>query len=108
MGSVDAKATPFGAYDAAFLAAVQKRWNDLLDQAQFARDGRGHVVLQFRLHQDGTISDMKMVENTSTEVLGVICVSAVLDPAPYERWPIEMRRLNAGPYRDIRFTFYYQ
>jgi hypothetical protein len=34
--SLDAKASPFGAYDAALIAAVQKRWYDLLDSTAVA------------------------------------------------------------------------
>ena len=45
--SLDAKATPFGAYDAAFIEAVQQRWYDLLDSQQFSLDRTGKVTLRF-------------------------------------------------------------
>ena len=106
IASLDAKATPFGAYDDALIAAIQDRWYNLLDQRSYAADNRGKVVLQFRLHYDGRITDVSVAENTAGEVLGLICEKAVLDPAPFAAWPGDMRRL-LGDTRNIQFTFYY-
>jgi len=106
MSSLDTKATPFGAYDAAFIAAVTQRWYSLLDQYNYSFDRSGKVVVQFRLNYDGRITDMKLVETSVGTVLGLLCQQAVLDPAPYERWPSDMRKM-AGDSRDVQFTFYY-
>jgi outer membrane biosynthesis protein TonB len=105
--SFDAKATPFGAYDAAMVEAIRQRWFTLLDERSYASDSRGKVVLRFQLHSDGRITDMDVPENSTTEMLGLICQKAVLDPAPYAQWPAEMRRI-LGEIRKIQFTFYYQ
>jgi len=102
----DVKATPFGSYDAAFIAAVQQRWYDLLDTSHFAQKS-GKVVLEFRLMYDGRITDMKMSDNDVGELLGLLCERAVLDPAPYAPWPSDMRRLVGHNYREVTFTFYY-
>ena len=106
MASLDTKATPFGAYDAALVDAISQRWFTLLDERDYASDSRGKVVLQFRLHYDGRITDMNVAENTAGEVLGLICQKAVLDPAPFAVWPSDMRR-TLGDIRSIQFTFYY-
>jgi hypothetical protein len=106
ISSLDAKETPFGAYDEAFIAAVQQRWYDLLDSRQFALDRTGKVVLQFRLTYDGRITDMHIAETAVGETLAYVCELAVTDPAPYEKWPSDMRR-EAGDSRNIQFTFYY-
>ena len=106
MASLDTKATPFGAYDAALVEAISQRWFTLLDQRDYASDSRGKVVLQFRLHYDGRVTDMNMTENTAGEVLGLICQKAVLDPAPFAVWPSDMRR-TLGDIRNIQFTFFY-
>ncbi len=106
IASLDAKATPFGAYDAALVEAISQRWFSLLDQRDYASDSRGKVVLHFSLHYDGRITDMSVAENTSGDVLGLICEKAVLDPAPFAVWPMEMRRIM-GDTRNIQFTFYY-
>lgn len=105
--SLDVKGTPFGAYDAYIIAAIQKRWYDLLDERDFARDRTGRVVLEFRLHHDGRVSDMTTSETTVGDLLAYICQKAVLDPSPFERWPSDMRRLVGGDFREVRFTFYY-
>jgi hypothetical protein len=105
--SLDAKATPFGAYDAAFIEAVSQRWYDLLDSRNYAGDGTGRVVLQFHLKYDGTISDMKVVRTTVDPILTYLCQQSIHDPAPYERWPGDMRRMVGADFREITFTFYY-
>jgi hypothetical protein len=105
--SLDVRATPFGAYDAAIIAAIQQRWYALLDQNEFARDRSGHVALDFRLNHDGRITEMKVAENTVGEVLSAICQRAVLDPSPFAKWPPDMRRMVGATYREVRFTFYY-
>jgi hypothetical protein len=105
--SLDAKATPFGAYDAAFIEVVQSHWYDLLDNVSYAGYRHGKVVVQFHLNYDGRITEMKVVENSVGEMLGLLCEKAVLDPAPFDHWPREMRLMADKDYRDIQFTFYY-
>jgi hypothetical protein len=105
--SLDAKATPFGAYDAAFIEAVSQRWYDLLDTRNYAGEGRGRVVLKFRLRYDGKITDIKVVESTVDTILTYLCQQAVHDPSPYEPWPGDMRRMVGADFREITFTFYY-
>jgi hypothetical protein len=105
--SFDVKATPFGAYDEAFIEAVTQRWYDLLDNQQFARDRNGKVTLRFHLNYDGTIADMQVLQNTVGGLLGLVCQKAVTDPAPFAAWPSDMRRMVGENYREITFTFYY-
>ena len=104
--SYDVKLTGFAEYDARFYEAVCQRWWDLLDSRQFARDRSGKVILQFRLNYDGTITDMKVVENDVGDLLGYVCQKAVLDPAPFARFPSDMRR-KLGDATSIQFAFYY-
>jgi len=107
ISSMDTKATPFGAYDAAMVEAISKRWFALLDQRDYASDSRGKVVLHFRLYYDGSVKAMAIAENsTASEVLGLLCRKAVEDPAPFPAWPGDMRRM-LGDMRSIQFTFYY-
>ena len=104
--SLDTRATPFGAYDAKLVNAIASRWYDLLDEQNYASDSRGKVVLQFNLHYDGRVTEVNMAENTTTTILGLLCQKAVIDPAPFEAWPSDMRR-TLGDIRHIQFTFYY-
>ncbi|PYJ86412.1 MAG: hypothetical protein DME22_05390 [Verrucomicrobia bacterium] len=103
----DAKRTPFGDYDAAVIAAVSKRWYDILDStATPTRPGK--VVLEFRLHSDGRVSELKVLESDVGDALALYCQKAISDPSPYAPWPNEMRRMIAKDYRLITFTFYYE
>lgn len=105
--SFDTKASPFGAYDRAFIDAVQSRWYDLLDNMSYDGYRRGMVVLQFHLGYDGRITEMKVLENTVTGTLSLLCEKAVSDPSPFEKWPREMRLMVGKDFREIKFTFYY-
>jgi outer membrane biosynthesis protein TonB len=106
--SFDTKATAFGAYDAAFIAAVQKRWYDVLDENENKFAPRpGKVVIEFRLYPDGRVSDVKVVEEDVGDILALYCRKAISDPAPYAAWPRDMRLAIGKDYRDIRFTFFY-
>lgn len=106
ISSLDVKASPFGAYDAQLIAAISQRWYALLNARDYASDSRGKVVVVFLLHRDGRVTEVSVGENSTTEMLGLICQKAVLDPAPYAPWPLEMRRAF-GDSRRIQFTFYY-
>ena len=105
--SLDAKATPFGAYDRAIVEAVTQRWYDMLDSRKFAQDRTGKVVVRFKLKFDGTITEMQTLENTVGELLGYVCQEAVQEAAPFGAWPPDMRRMVGANYREIGFTFYY-
>lgn len=105
--SLDVRATPFGAYDDAIVRAVQNQWYNLLGQRDYAGERTGKVVLEFKLHSDGRVSDMKVDENTVSELLCILCQKAVLDPNPYDKWPSDMRRMIGSDTREVTFTFYY-
>ncbi|MCX8156216.1 MAG: hypothetical protein N3J91_07200 [Verrucomicrobiae bacterium] len=107
LSALDARATPFGAYDAMIVAAVQQRWYDLLERSRYSGDRRGMVVVDFQLHASGRVSDVELVESTVGDFLASLCQMAITDPAPYAKWPPEMQRLFQGGVRKVRFTFYY-
>jgi len=104
--ALDVKATPFGAYDAAFVRAVEQRWFSLLDSAPFVQRS-GKVQVEFKLNSDGRITEMKVLDNEVGDILGLICQRAVMDPAPYAKWPSDMLRMIGGNSREVTFTFYY-
>ncbi len=101
------RSSPFGSYDAAFIAAVQARWFQLLEQRNYVANQSGKVVLDFRLHKDGRIMSMKVAENQVNDTLSWACQRAVLDPAPYAPFPPDLKRLLGADYREVRFTFHY-
>jgi outer membrane biosynthesis protein TonB len=106
--TVNAIASPFGEYDAGIIAAIKKQWLFLLEQDDLVRGDNGKVVVDFRMHADGRITDLRVTENEVTDVLSIICQRAILGPAPYRPWPPVMRRALGLGYREVRFTFYYE
>ncbi len=104
--SLNVKSSPFGAYDAALVAAIQKRWYDLLEDTSVPlRPGR--VVVEFTLHYDGRITELKIAEQDVGEILSLYCRKAISDPAPFSPWPKELRQLVGKDYRDVRISFFY-
>ncbi len=104
---LDVKATPFASYDQMIIAAIQKRWYDLLEDRDFARSQVGRVVLTFRLNVDGRVTEMRVEENEVSEILALVCQRAVQDPAPYPPWPSDLRRMVGADYREVKFTFHH-
>jgi outer membrane biosynthesis protein TonB len=103
--SFDAKASPFGAYDAAFIARVQKEWDDLLAGRPTAANGK--VKVEFLLTHDGRIMNLEVVESDVDDFLTMLCRKAIQDPAPYPRWPVPMRQQMRDAPRFINITFEY-
>lgn len=106
--ALDVKASPFGAYDQALIAAIENRWFSLLREQHFARDATGAVVVSFRLSADGKITEMKIEDTTVGDLMAYICERAISDPAPFATWPSDMKRIVGKSYRDVHFTFYYE
>ena len=50
---------------------------------------------------------MKLVESGVGEIYSTLCELAISKPAPFEKWPSDMRRMVGENFRDVRFTFYY-
>lgn len=104
--SFDVKSTPFGEYDLRMIAAVQERWWALLEERHFALERTGKVVLRFRLHGDGSISQITTAESTVGETLSFTCEAAVMGASPFGRWPSVLKAQALDP-REITFTFHY-
>ncbi len=106
--SLDAKGMAFGAYDQAFIDAVSTHWYALVDAQHNSEMRTGRVVLDFNLNSDGRITDMKVIEGDEQNLMTYLCQRAILDPAPFEPWPVDMRRIIGSDKREVRFTFYYE
>ena len=107
--AVDAAASPLGDYDREFIAAVERCWYALLDDRRYMSDCHGKVVIDFKLNYDGRISEL-MRSHTDAgvgDLMAMVCELALTKPAPYHRWPGDMRRLVGKDYREVRFTFFY-
>ncbi len=105
MVGLDAKASPFGDYDARLIAAIQTRWNQILDQ--YYVPSVGQVVLTFNLWSDGKVTNVQVERSTVNTILALKCERAVKEPAPYAPWPEKMQDEIGSDRRFVRFTFYY-
>lgn len=103
----DKSPSPFKSYDAELLRAVRNRWYDLLAERPKAFQKQGKVVAFFRLNASGAVKNLKVKETTVDETLTLLCLKAILDPAPYDSWPPGMRLMVDKDYREITFTFFY-
>jgi outer membrane biosynthesis protein TonB len=106
--SLDTKGSPLGEYDERLVAVIRQHWYDLIDSHRVSLDRVGRVVVQFRLHYDGSVTDRKVLESDVGGVLSYLCEAAIQDPAPFEKWTSEMRLMIDAPYREVTFTFYYE
>ena len=98
--------SPFGEYDKKIVRAVQSRWYALIDRYGIY-ERVGTVALHFQLYEDGTVHHLEAVENSAGEILRLFCEKAVLESAPFDPLPDELRRLVGKEPRDVNFTFYY-
>ncbi len=105
LASLDTKSSITGDYDYAFVAAVQARWDSLLEERGASVGGK--VVLQFVMHSDGTITGMQVIQESVGEALTALCERAVLDPAPFDPWSPEMKNELHSNQRTVQFTFWY-
>lgn len=94
-------------YDERFVKLVKERWDSLLETNKENQNRTGKVVIKFNLQKDGTITNLKVVKNTATDLLASICQKALLDSGPYESWTPDILKANDKPYRSITFTFNY-
>ena len=95
----------FRAYFREVSRSVRSRWLELFDAGPLGAERTGRVVLQVNLHQDGRVSDVKVLESTGGEDLSELCQKAVLEPSPFPRWPAEMRKQVADGFRKTTLTF---
>jgi len=105
--SLDVQGSPFGDYDWKLITAVQRAWDSMLASRNFAGEQTGKVTIRFRLHPDGTISQVTETQSTVDTILSLLCQRAIESPAPYEPWPNDMRHKIGENYRELTFTFLY-
>jgi TonB family protein len=95
----------FAPYDSALVKAIQQRW-DALVRNHFGEQ-LGQVVVKFKLHADGSISDVAVASGNGNAELTQLSVSAVKDASPFGPWPDEIRQKVEGDFRELTFKFGY-
>ena len=95
----DTKGVEFGPWIRRFIAQVKRNW--FIPMA--AMSLKGHVVLQFNVHRDGTISDLAIVQPSPIDAFNNAAVNAIRGSSPTQPLPPEY------PTDKVLFTvtFYY-
>lgn len=107
VSNLSAGASPLGQYDAKVIDAIKGAWLSILDERPTMAE-QGEVVVFFRLHSDGRVTDLQIRRTTASELHASFCVLAIDRPAPFDPWPPAVKYQLGRPYRDITFTFFYQ
>lgn len=108
--SYSVKATGFGAYDRMLIDAVTSRWYDLLGNLSYDNWRTGRVAVQFDLNYKGEVTEVRVIENTVSDMLALMCEKAIRDPAAgggFGEWSRDMRVAVGSDSRRITFIFYY-
>ena|SRR5260221_2740663 len=71
-----------------------------------SKSWRGKVVVTFHLHDKGLVTDVLVVEDTTSVNQGKLCEKAILDVQPYGVWPQKMREMVTKGLRIIQVSFY--
>jgi lipoprotein NlpI len=93
------------AYDQQFTSAINAKWQSLIDAESLTSPNAGRIVAKFRLHQDGSVSDITFADNTDKHATW-ICEQAIMECSPFPKWSDKMRSNVGQDYRNITFTFY--
>jgi len=95
----DTKGVEFGPWLRRFVTRVRRNWFIPLA----ARTMQGHVVLQFNIHKNGSITDVTVVEPSGIESFNIAAYNAILGSNPVDPLPPEYPSDRAF----FTVTFYY-
>ena len=105
--SYDAKWSEYGAYLHKMLEAIQYQWDRILiDSATYPPSG-SMVTVKFTIDSKGKITDIGVLESTSSEQGKQSCPAAITMSAPYGDWSEDMVKV-LGNSQDITINFYYE
>jgi len=96
-----------GSYDKEMVNCITRRWEDLLKKHRYNYDRQGVVVIEFREHQNGNVSNFHTKQNDVGVLLGLLCEESIQQCAPFSPWSPDMVRMIGTDYRQITFTFNY-
>jgi hypothetical protein len=104
--STGVKITQNSDYDESVVNRISQNWYAMLDSHKFIITKTGKVVVYFKLHSDGTVSDIKIMKNEENDLLAYACVRTIQETAPFQKWSPEMVK-KIGDHCDVDFTFDY-
>jgi hypothetical protein len=92
-------------YDTRFIQDVLKAWMEFKGRPQWAQPGK--VIASFKLHHDGTITDLSFTSGGANQRQRYYCREALEGAAPFERWSTNLRNRIGADHRQCQFTFSY-
>jgi TonB family protein len=95
----DTKGVEFGPWLRRFVAQVRRNW--FIPMAAYTM--RGHVVLQFNIHKNGSITDVAVVQPSGIESFNIAAYNAIIASNPVDPLPPEYPADRAF----FTVTFYY-
>jgi TonB family protein len=95
----DTKGVEFGPWLRRFVARVRRAW--FIPMAAYTM--RGHVVIQFNIHRNGTITDVAIVQPSDIESFTIAAYNAIVGASPVDPLPPEYPSEQAF----FTVTFYY-
>lgn len=105
--AIDARFSSYGDYSQRMLEAIQGSWWGIIERSHFDDFAAGYVVVRFRIHRDGTVTDAEVVSSTVPALAGLACKDAVTLPAPYDTWRADMVAM-LGEDETVTITFHYR
>ena len=105
--AVDARFSNYGDYTQRMMEAIQSSWWSIIERSRFEGVSRGNVIVRFRLHRDGTVTDAQVLGTEVTRVMTLACKDAVMAPAPYDIWRADMVAMY-GESDTVTINFIYR
>ena len=103
-GIIPGNPFPFPDYDQALVKSIYDRWLQLLN-AQPQPGAQGSVAVEFFLHANGSVSRIRRLPSDVTPRLEQLCERAILELAPFPKWPAPMLDEIGADFRLIRVSF---
>ena len=104
--AIDARFSNYGDYTQRMMEAIQSSWWSIIERSRFEGVSRGRVVVRFRLHRDGTVTNTEILGTEVTRVMSLACKDAVMAPAPYDIWRADMVAMY-GESDTVTINFHY-
>jgi len=91
--------SPWTEYDQLVVSQVNQQWQSIVQGKTFSPT---NVVAKFRVHEDGSISDLKL---SGDDVHALYCRAAIMKCVPFPKWPEELQSAAGLGFREVTHIF---
>lgn len=107
MVAVDARFSNYGDYAQRMSEAIQSTWWDILFRARIPNYETGTVLVRFKLHRDGAVTDLTVMQTSVPTMQTFACKDAISACAPFDVWRPDMVALfGEVDVVTLRFNYY--